>query len=315
MRHFQGSPFRNAKALVLLLLAVGTAPCSNGPEHSSASSVDNRSGNPETPTGGDDQQGAVTSADTAGLLFRATFDEARTIHEEMSRDGGGELLIGFNSHRPVNGSYAEPTTDFAHSGSHSVLLSQDGLGGTERAIRLQRWAEFESRREVFYSAWFYFPRVYHAQTGGPWGWHNFWQFPTSRPMRSYPLYILGWRNVTPDAMALNLTWWPEAGFGTEGPLEGQEGRRILESPVTIPVGEWFQVEARYVCDPGFNGSVQFWLNGQELFALDQVRTADPSSGSCYTSITSYGAHLQESRIDLYVDDFVTSSVRVGPGQR
>jgi hypothetical protein len=256
----------------------------------------------------------TSSPDPSNYLFHATFDEGRTVHQEMSRDGGGELLIGYSSNGPVNGSYAEPSTNVARSGSHSALLSQDGAGGTHRAIRLQRWAELGSRREVYFSAWFYFPRVYHLQTGGPWGWHQFWQFPTANSTRNYPLYILGWRNVSPDAMALDLTWWPTSSFGTPGPYEGQNGRQVFRSPVTIPVGEWFQMEVRYVCDSGFNGSVQFWLNGQEVFNLTNVRTADPNRGSCYTGVTNYGDYVQESRIDFYVDDFIASPTRVGRGE-
>ena len=108
-----------------------------------------------------------------------------------------------------------------------------------------------------------------------------------------------------------MTWWPNASFGMPGPYPGQNGRQVFRSSKTIPVGEWFHVEARYVCDSNYNGTLQFWLNGEEVFNLRGVQTADPDTNDCLMSINNYGSDLEESRIDIYVDDFIASPTRVG----
>jgi hypothetical protein len=67
--------------------------------------------------------------------------------------GGGE----FNS----DGGWSGATRDQAHSGSWSAQLVRPN-GSAHQGVRLFRWRESQTNKELRYSCWYYFPRRYDA---------------------------------------------------------------------------------------------------------------------------------------------------------
>jgi hypothetical protein len=198
--------------------------------------------------------------------------------------------------------------DHAHSGAWSMKLT---IPGNEMAAsRLFRWKEARQHRELYYSAWYFVPQHYRL---GPEGWTNWFQFKSRMalmPWRHDPFFILGWRNVGPrEAMHFVLLWWH--GLGIEGPRPGQHGEEPWVSPIEMPVGRWFHLEARYVCAGDFSGAIQVWQDGVEIFNVEGVKTRH-AMADCRWAVNNYGAHVSPRPVVIYVDDAVIATARRGP---
>ena len=88
-------------------------------------------------------------------------------------------------------------------------------------------------------------------------------------------------------------------------MRGQFGYREWLSNIEIPVGRWIKVETRYKSAGDFTGAIQMWIDGVEVWAIENVRTRY-SNGDTIWSATSYGQGLSPSPIVIYVDDVVIS---------
>jgi hypothetical protein len=100
-------------------------------------------------------------------------------------------------------------------------------------------------------------------------------------------------------MRFRLTWWPSQ--SSEGPFPGQHGYRAWESPQDIPVGRWFQLQARQACTGDFSGAIEVWQDDVEIFNLTGVRTRYPD-GDCQWAVNNYGTDIAPSPVVLYIDD-------------
>ena len=183
------------------------------------------------------------------------------------------------------------------------------ISGSEMAAtRLFRWKEARERRELYYSAWYLIPHRYRLEPGG---WTNWFQFKSRMaflPWRHDPIFLIGWRNFgSSDGMHFLLQWW--GGLTIEGPRPGQHGERSWVSSIEMPIGRWFHLEARYVCAGDFNGAIQVWQDGVEIFNLQGVKTRH-AIADCRWAVNNYGEKLSPRPVVIYVDDAVISTARV-----
>jgi hypothetical protein len=196
--------------------------------------------------------------------------------------------------------------DYAHSGSWSakMTISATTVNGHSSGTRLFRWHEPQQNRELYYSVWYFIPQFYTVN-----GWANWFEYKSkTTDGLNDPFFFLDVRNsASTGAMYFMLTWW--AGLQIEGPGPGQSGYRTWTSPLYLPVGRWFKVEARYVCAPDFTGAIQVWQDGIEIFHLEGVKTRY-SNGDCQWAVANYGTNITPSPVVIYVDDAVISKTRL-----
>jgi hypothetical protein len=218
--------------------------------------------------------------------------------------GGGEYNRGTEAD-------VAPSKDFAHTGSWSAKLTMTAKDPSDTSgangAKIYRWNEQKQNRELYYSIWYYFPQRYALI---PYGWTNWTQWRSQIiGGANDPFFILDMLNrKDTGAMYFVLTWWP--GLTIEGPFPGQTGGRTWPSAINIPVGQWFHIEARYVCAGDFTGAVQVWQDGVEIFNLNGVKTRY-SNGDCQWSVDNYGKGITPSNVVIYVDDAAISTTRIG----
>jgi hypothetical protein len=202
---------------------------------------------------------------------------------------------------------AVASKDFAHSGTWSakMTIGSDTIG-TENGTRLFRWCESRRNVELYYSVWYYIPQLL---TVLPHGWTNVFQFKSKTTTQNDPFFFLGLTNAADGSMRFMLTWWN--GLTIEGPSPGESGYRTWQNNQTIPVGRWFNVQARYVCAGDFTGALQVWQDGVQIFNLSGVRTRYPT-GDCQWSVNNYGSRISPSPVVIYVDDAAISTSKIGP---
>jgi hypothetical protein len=249
-------------------------------------------------------RGAAAAGAAPRILWRAGMEQGN-LDEWFADRGGGKFNTGAGD--------SVASRDHAHSGDWSMKVT---ISGNEMAAsRLFRWREARQHRELYYSAWYLVPQHYRLDADG---WTNWFQFKSRMalmPWRHDPFFILGWRNAGPrDAMHFVLLWWQ--GLGVEGPRPGEHGEEPRVSPIEIPIGRWFHLEARYVCAGDFTGAVQVWQDGVEIFDVEGVKTRH-AIADCRWAINNYGAHVSPRPVVIYVDDAVIATARVGsllPGE-
>lgn len=215
---------------------------------------------------------------------------------DWTLNGGGEFNNG-------NGD-SIASQDRAHSGTWSakMTISNDGSTASD-GTRLFRWAEPRANPNLYYSTWFYLPQTYTVN-----GWVNWVQWKSRTATKNDPFWFLDVRNRADGSMYFLLTWWNR--LAIEGPHQGESGGRTYASPINIPVGRWFQLEARYICDGNFNGRVIIWQDGVQIFDQTNVRTRY-SDGNCEWAINNYGHNISPRPTVMYADDAQISQTRIG----
>jgi hypothetical protein len=252
-----------------------------------------------TPTPGPAPTPTPTPSSPPDILWSARV-EGGNLDEWSKNDCGGQ----FNS----GGGVSVASREKAHGGSWSAKMTISGNSGDTNTAgtRLFRWCEAQRNRELYYSVWYFIPQPYVVS-----GWANWFQYKSkTTDGRVDPFFFLDVRKfTTTSALHFVLTWW--AGLTIEGPAPGQSGYRTWTSGLGLPIGRWFQVEARYVCASDFTGAIQVWQDGTEIFKLDGVKTRY-SNGDCQWSVNNYGTGISPSPVVIYVDDAIISKTRVGP---
>lgn len=176
--------------------------------------------------------------------------------------GGGEFNSGSGG--------AIASRDFAYDGRWSARLTV--TAPPESGTRLFRWKESRDNRELYYQAWFYIPDGYQLTGDAATGrFLNLFQFKsTSQDRRQNdPFWFLNVEIGSDGEMRPELVWWHRA---VEGPHQGESGYRTYAGDMALPVDRWFQVRARLRQSKDFDGVVQFWLDGRQIFDLRDVRT-------------------------------------------
>jgi Polysaccharide lyase len=233
-----------------------------------------------------------------GVLWRADMEEgtlADWYYPEAGRTGdygGGEYNSGSGD--------TTASTEQARSGSWSARATlADGSGGT----RLFRWRESRVHRVASYSAWFHFPVAEWVS-----GYWNIMQFKSrSAGGANDPIWFLDVQTRSDGSLRPTVVWWPRR---LEGPRRGQSGFRRFKprTEVRIPVGRWTNITARLRQSKDFDGVVQFWIDGQLIFDLREVRTSFPNCrynrwcASNEWSVNNYARSLSPPNPTIYIDD-------------
>jgi hypothetical protein len=177
----------------------------------------------------------------------------------------------------------------AHSGIHSAKLYISTLnspGISTSGARLFRWLEPETRAELFYSVWFYFPRRYIPNGNPPW-W-NVFQWKSKLGDASDPFFALNVGNRSDGSMYLYLY--------------NQNSKTSYSQAIkNISDGQWFHIEAFYKCAGDKTGHVTFWQDDVQIFDVPNVQTRYPD-GTCAWSVNNYSDSLNPTTATIYVDD-------------
>lgn len=185
------------------------------------------------------------------------------------------------------------STDFAHSGSHSVRLA-NGAPSVYETARLWRQGEFP--QEAYYSAWFYLPRTY--RTTEDWTIMQFNIPPGDDGGPNGLLLDVDIRSLPSGDMILDIFDHRPA---------------YLRSPTAepaqpVPIARWFQIEVLYRNVGDDTGQFKLWLDGQVNY---DIHRPFGRSSTTYWSPCSSTVGLAPAASDLYVDDAAISLIRVG----
>lgn len=219
---------------------------------------------------------------------------------------------------------AQATDSVAHSGRHSAQATirnafQEQNGN--RAVRLMRWTDKPWDWEpvggeyfpvdAYYGVWMRFPHAYNPNQNGDWdvdgdgGWWNVFQFKSDDADGvSQPVWVL---NIGYDEDRESMYFYLYSKYNAPFSYEA-------EIDHTVPVDEWFHVEARYLQDDGSDGRVAIWMDDELLFDVQDATTklAEPSSWG----IGNYTEHIAggptPGTATVYFDDATVATMRIGP---
>ena len=225
------------------------------------------------------------TAEAAGVVWSTDFESGNL--NAWSAGGGGGMFNSGNGNVTV-------TTERAHSGSRSAKMTINATG-SDTGARLHRWAEPDSMKGAYYSAWYYFPQRVSVQGG----WWNILQFKSRTSSRNDPFWILYVGNRSDGSMYVYLRDWIHK-------------RSYQQTVANLPVGKWVHLEVYYEEASSNSGRVTVWQDGQQLFDLRNVQTGY-SGGRLTWGVTNYASRLSPSQATIYVDDCVIATERQGPG--
>jgi hypothetical protein len=212
----------------------------------------------------------IASAPTGTVIWSANM-ETGDKSQWTNPSGGGEFDDGAAT--------VTASQDVAHTGTWSMKSALASPGAT----RMFRWAEPQTHNDLTYSAWYYFPQQYSA----PNFW-NIWQHKSKTSTSNDPFFVLNVGNRGDGTMYLYLYNW-------------QTRQNFTQTLKNVPVGQWFNITARYACAGDNTGHVTFWQDGTQLFDLANVQTRYPN-GDCQWSIDNYSDSLSPSPTTIYNDD-------------
>lgn len=226
--------------------------------------------------GGDDGGGAP--------IFEATHEDGSLAEWDLGPDqdaGGYYADQGLPS-------YSE---EQARSGRGSAKTVIDTSDGTAPIARLYRRIEHE---QAYYSSWFY---LLEDHTPSVW-----WSIFLFRAVRD--------RNRSIDLWSVNLI--RENDRLTLSLFDHPRGNVVsVPSKPTVPVGEWFQLEAFLDYAEGRPSRLDLWFNGELVLSLPDLTEA-PAAEPAYWVVGNGASLLAPPVSTLYVDDAVVSATRVGP---
>jgi hypothetical protein len=191
--------------------------------------------------------------------------------------------------------------DVAHTGSYSAKLTITTPDTPDSGSRLFRWREPRAHPDLYYRVWYYFPEVV-TPNGNP-AWWNVMQWKSQHVVNgqtvSDAFFVLSVGETTLNGQAAMYFFLCPPNVQIGGP-----GCLAQTTPYTlVPVGQWFEVEAHYVCAGDNTGRVTIWQNGSEMALFDltnvQTRYAD---GDCTWSANNYSNSLNPSTATIYIDD-------------
>ena len=199
---------------------------------------------------------------------------------------------------------AEASAALAHSGSYGAEATIRGAARAEngnRAVRLMRWTDkpWDQGGEYFpgsayYSTWMYFPERYDPGKVPPWdpgdgGWWNVFQFKSDNEAGvSNPMVVV---NIALDEELGEMVFYvSEKRYQDQTTSDHTLIIHEQDSPVPLPVGRWFHVEAYYRRSTTGDGAFTLWQDGARLFELTGITTALTDEVSW--GIGNYTDHIQ-----------------------
>ena len=181
----------------------------------------------------------------------------------------------------------------AHSGSGAVEVTIDTSTGTAPIARLYRRIETD---RAYYSAWFYL-----AETHDPSSW---WSIFLYRAVRD--------RSDSIDLWSVDLVRVDNEDRLTLAIYDHDQGRNLdLLSLPTVPIAQWFQLQAYLETPDGQPSRLELWLDDEQVLARSDLRQM-PEGEPVYWVIGNGGDTLEPPVSTLYIDDAIISSTRVGP---
>lgn len=249
-------------------------------------------------TGTDPATEPTTTTTPTGVIWSA--DNETGDLSQYSSGGGGMVIRNINWQTDTTGTViVEPTKERARSGQWSVKLgipSGRSIGPEGIQAQVIRWEESKTNPELYYSTWLYLPQYYNvAPVRG--GWMNLIQFHSvGGGTRAVVAGLELARQTSTSANTLNLV----------GEFIG--ATKLSSAP--LPVGRWFNIEVRVRRDAGTQGLIQVWLDGVELFSLQNVRTARPENTHHEYYVNVYGWNITPSPAYIYADDLAISKYRI-----
>ncbi len=236
------------------------------------------------------QSAQPTTLPPPDLIWYATH-EGRNISEWKQH---GDFLRQGSS-----GNY-ELVTNPVHGGKYAVALSIDTKSQSDtgaHAAYLFYWDELPDEAD-YYSAWYYIPSNIN-----PGSWWNIWQ----------------WKSTFNHNSDLSKPMWSlDVGSGYNGfsvilmyrPDLDNEKVTYKNNDIVLPKDTWFQIEGYFKKAVDKTGQVIIWLDGKEIFNVDNVVTV-LGDRTVHWSINNYADDISPSPATIYVDDAAISWTRIG----
>jgi hypothetical protein len=174
----------------------------------------------------------------------------------------------------------------AHTGTSSAKLSITTPVNPTSGARLFRWKEPRTYPQLYYSAWYYFPRRY-IPDGSP-SWWNVFSWKSKHGAGNDPFFALNVGNRADGSMYFYL-------YNQNSKTSYDQALKL------IPERRWTRLEAFYVCAGDNAGHVTFWQDGVQIFDISNVQTRYPD-GDCEWTVTNYSNSLNPRTAEIYVDD-------------
>jgi hypothetical protein len=113
-----------------------------------------------------------------------------------------------------------------------------------------------------------------------------------------------------------LIWSPNNAAPSNGPHNGETGKRTYTSSTPVPIGAWVFFECLVTPSAGFTGELKIWMNRALLWDQLLVKTrfpdgpGTPNAGYMYTTHNAYGSNLTPTPAYHFVDDVTYSLGRM-----
>jgi polysaccharide lyase-like protein len=199
----------------------------------------------------------------------------------------------------------------AHGGSWVMKQAVTGsVGGT----RMNPYAinGLSQAGTTFYATWWeYHPFQITFSTADQ---YQIWQIASQSTTSFSPIWGL---YVDGADFTLRLIWSPDDHAPSNGPHNGETGKRVYTAGTPVPLNQWVRFEAM-VTPAGstatdFTGALKIWMNNAVMFDLSSIKTRFPDvapGGLMYTTHNAYGSNLTPTPAYHFVDDVTYSLGRM-----
>lgn len=243
-----------------------------------------------------------------GTLFDWEYDR------KPGNKGGGvfntgeedEALAETVQQKPFTGKFCAKTT------IHNAFESRNG----SRGVRLMRWTNkpWDQKGKLFpesayYGVWMRVDHNYSVQNNASpsGGWWNVFQFKSNdEDGKSQPVWVL---NVGNDAKSGKMHFYLYSKHNKPNSVS-------QTTPVPIPVGRWFHVEALYKQSKRTtaDGSLLVWQDGQLILSAKNVKTV--LAQKSIWGVGNYTDHItggeKPGTASVYFDDATVSTKPTHP---
>ena len=138
-----------------------------------------------------------------------------------------------------------------------------------------------SGQPVYVAQEWYFPKAISAG-GDPYPWLSLWDWHSTGAGGSPRWHTAPGLMLEQDG-SMRVFW----AWG--GDLQQINGESNQASAVSLPVGEWFDIEMKYEWTTSKNATISLWINGELALEQSGVQTAQPVHENVEIYIKLYGA--------------------------
>jgi hypothetical protein len=250
-------------------------------------------------SGGSESVGGTETAGTGGTAGDAGAPGTEgVIYFEADHEDGNLAIWDSGPDMDAGGYYADSDpprytdTGPTRSGMGSVEVTIDTSTGNAPIARLYRRIEQD---RAYYSAWFYL-----LEDHDPSSW---WSIFLYRAVRD--------RSDSIDLWSVDLIRPSNEDRLTLAVYDHDLGDDLdLLTLPTVPIGQWFQLQAYLEIADGKPTTLELWLDDQQVLARSDLREM-PVGEPVYWVIGNGGDTLDPPVSTIYIDDAIISSTRVG----